>query len=206
MKIVTHLRESESLQQAKAAPCAKRATLAKLVWPALSEGEGVGQAKRLTSLHCKAGLRLLIESVQIGMQPTPFSHQPKGKTTASSKFVACRKISRLNSSKLRRLRLRSLLLLRGRLRSASCASRHPAPLFCFVCVWDGLAAWVRSANSNQHPPQDKPGVQSWDPAQRKHACASWQGRPRNQHKHAQSNLEPATRADEPTRGQDGVTS
>ena len=51
-------------------------------------------------------------------------------------------------------------------------------------------AWVHSASSNQHPPQDKSGIQGWDPAQRKHACASWQGRPRNQYKHALPNLEP----------------
>ena len=77
--------------------------------------------------------------------------------------------------------------------------------FC-VCVCG--TAWVHSANSIQHPPQDKPGVQGWDPAQRKHACASWQGRPpRNQYKYTLPNLEPhelvgpatRTRADESTR-------
>ena len=104
---------------------------------------------------------------------------------------------------------------------------------------------MHSANSNQHPPQDKPGVQGWEPAQRKHEegrgrgwgrgeenrrypglvvleceaftkapsyltevtmLSQWQGRPRNQYKHALPNLEPhelvrpaRTRADESTR-------
>ena len=81
-----------------------------------------------------------------------------------------------------------------------------ASMFLCICVCVCGTASVHSANSNQHPPQDKPGVQGWDRAQRKHACASWQGGPAI-NTYALPNLEPhelvrpatRARADESTR-------
>ena len=59
----------------------------------------------------------------------------------------------------------------------------------FVCVWDGLGALSQFQPASRTGQTWGSGLGPCSAQAHKHVPTSWQGRPRNQHKHALLNLE-----------------